>query len=271
MSRRVWITGIGPITGLGLGAEATWQGLSEGRSAIGPFDAFDASGLPCQLGAQIESGFKVRDYVPKTYRKATKVMARDIEMAVAGAKLAAADAGLHTAGSDGDAPPDHDPERMGCHIGAGLIAADMDELTAAMDGSRAQGDRTHLDLHRWGEAGMHELTPLWLLKYLPNMLACHVTIIHDLRGPSNTITCAEASGGLSVGESLRVIQRGQADLCFCGGAESRLNPQAFLRQILANRLTHHNDAGAEAMRPFDRGASGGVAGEGGAILILEEQ
>jgi 3-oxoacyl-[acyl-carrier-protein] synthase II len=120
---------------------------------------------------------------------------------------------------------------------------------------------------------MQQLTPLWLLKYLPNMLACHVTIIHDTQGPSNTITCGEASGGLSVGESLRVIQRGQADLCFCGGAESKLNPMAFLRQVLTGRLVpparvDPADPGG-AVRPFDEGACGGALGEGGGIVILE--
>ena len=86
---------------------------------------------------------------------------------------------------------------MGCHIGAGLIAADIDELTAALAASTASDGS--FDIGRWGEAGMQNLTPLWMLKYLPNMLACHVTIIHDCQGPSNTITCAEASGGLSIG------------------------------------------------------------------------
>jgi 3-oxoacyl-[acyl-carrier-protein] synthase II len=125
-------------------------------------------------------------------------------------------------------------------------------------------------MHKWGAEGMFNLTPLWLLKYLPNMLACHVTIIHDTQGPSNTITCAEASSGLSVGESLRVIQRGQADLCFCGGAESKINPMAFYRQVLTGRLnTSDNDNPAEAVRPFDKTAAGTVIGEGGGIVILE--
>ena len=118
---------------------------------------------------------------------------------------------------------------------------------------------------------MQKLTPLWLLKYLPNMLACHVTIIHDTQGPSNTITCGEASGGLSIGESLRVIQRGHADVCFCGGAESKLNPMAFYRQVLTGRLVGDDalDDPAAAARPFDERAGGGVLGEGGGIVMLE--
>jgi 3-oxoacyl-[acyl-carrier-protein] synthase II len=108
------------------------------------------------------------------------------------------------------------------------------------------------------------------LKYLPNMLACHVTIIHGAHGPSNTITCGEASSGLSIGESLRVIQRGGADLCFCGGTESKLNLMAFLRQQFTERLTtERQDSPGEAVRPFDQAASGTAVGEGGGIVTLE--
>ena len=102
------------------------------------------------------------------------------------------------------------------------------------------------------------------------MLACHVTIIHDAQGPSNTITCGEASATLSIGESLRVIQRGAADLCFCGGAESKLNPMAYLRQQMLGRLnTKDNDQPQAAVRPFSATAAGTVLGEAGAIVILE--
>ncbi len=269
MPRRVYITGVGPVSGLGLGIDETWRRLVAGESAVAPVRAFDASAIGCPVAAEVAAGFAVRDYVPKTYRKATKVMARDIELAVAAADLAARDAGLATPGTDPapDAQPSYAPPRVGCHIGAGLIAADLDELTPALASSAEGG----FDLHHWGREGMQKLTPLWLLKYLPNMLACHVTIIHDTQGPSNTITCGEASGGLSIGESLRVIQRGHADLCFCGGAESKLNPMAFYRQALTGRLV--GDAAlnnpAAATRPFDQHAHGSVLGEGGGIVMLE--
>ncbi|MEM1107917.1 MAG: beta-ketoacyl synthase [Planctomycetota bacterium] len=265
MSRRVYLTGVGPVSGLGLGIEPNWEGLSAGDSAIGPVKAFDASTMGCPVAAEVTDDFKVRNFVPKSYRKATKVMARDIELAVAAADLAARDAGLVTKGTDPDSEVSYAPERVGCHIGAGLIAADLDELTLALAASSDE-KRKDFDIHHWGREGMTNLTPLWLLKYLPNMLACHVTIIHDTRGPSNTITCGEASGGLSVGESLRVIQRGQADLCFCGGAESKLNPMAFLRQVMTGRLV--GDAETPVL-PFDENATGGALGEGGGIVTLE--
>jgi len=166
--------------------------------------------------------------------------------------------------------PTYAPHRMGTHIGAGLIAAELDELTAALVEARASDGTGQFDMHRWGCEGMNHLTPLWLLKYLPNMLACHVTIIHGTQGPSNTITCSEASSVLSIGESLRVIQRGSADVCFCGGLESKLNPMALLRQHMTHRLnTTDNDNPAGAVRPFCQTAAGTALGEGGAIVVLE--
>src|SRR6185295_18738369 len=122
-----------------------------------------------------------------------------------------------------------------------------------------------------GREGMNQLTPLWLLKYLPNMLACHVTIIHALKGPSNTITCADASSHLAIGEAFRTIQRGNADLAICGGAESKVVPMGLMRQCVLKRVTEtHNDSPADAVRPFDADATGTAIGEGGGLFILEE-
>ena len=275
MARRVVITGLGPVSAAGLGIEPTWQAVTGGRSAVAPITAFDPAGLPCRIGGEVKD-FKVSSFVPKSYRKAVKVMARDIELAVAAADLAARDAKLVTRGNAGEAAPGteikptYDPTRFGAHIGAGLIAAELNELTEAL--ATARSEAGGFDIHLWGRDGMTHLTPLWLLKYLPNMLACHVTIIHDAQGPSNTITCGEASSGLSIGESLRVIQRGAADACFCGGAESKLNPMAFLRQIMTKRLnTTDNDSPATAVRPFCQTAAGTVIGEGGGIVVLEAE
>ncbi|MFA9480131.1 beta-ketoacyl synthase [Phycisphaerales bacterium AB-hyl4] len=267
MSRPVIITGLGPVSALGMGIDANWDAWRDGRSAIAPIEAFDASAFHSRIAGEVRD-LKVRDFVPKTYRKATKVMARDIEIAVACADLAARNAGLATKGTAPDAEPTYAPARVGAHIGAGLIAADLDELAAAL--TEATDEQGRFDIHKWGKEGMFHLTPLWLLKYLPNMLACHVTIIHDAQGPSNTITCNEASGPLSVGESLRVIQRGMADACFCGGADSKINPMAFLRQQYTGRLNvDDNDRPTEAVRPFSSDAAGSAAAEGGGILVIE--
>ncbi len=267
MTRRVVITGLGAITGAGAGLDALWETACEGRSAVERIDTFDPSGFDCQVASTVHE-FKVNKIVPKHYRKATKVMARDIELAVAAADLAVRDAGLVTPGVDPEGERTYPGGRSGAHIGAGLIAADIDELTSAL--AESTDDAGNFDIHKWGREGMNHLTPLWLLKYLPNMLACHVTIIHDSQGPSNTITCGEASSGLSIGESMRVIQRDAADMCLCGGAESKMNPMAYLRQQFAGRLTAtHNDEPAAAVRPFDQSADGSVIGEGGGILVVE--
>lgn len=271
MARRVVITGLGVVSPFGVGVQALWDGLLAGQSRLAPLAQFDASGFPCRLAGEVRD-FHAKDHVPKSYRKAVKVMARDIELAVAAAKCAVEDAGLLTKGvipEGADAQPTYAPHRVGCQIGAGLIAAETDELTGALATSR--DERGAFDLGRWGQTGMQNLQPLWLLKYLPNMLSCHVTIIHDARGPSNTITCAEASGGLSIGESLRVIERGDADLCFSGGAESKLNLMGFLRMTLAGRLAPTADQtdGSRLVRPYDAHATGAILGEAGGILTLE--
>jgi 3-oxoacyl-[acyl-carrier-protein] synthase II len=249
-----------------------WGALNEGRTGIDRIGAFNPSGFPAQIGAEVPA-YKVNKHVPKSHRKATKVMARDIEQAVIAADAAARDANLVTPGVDpaaGDDPTlcSYPSPRMGCQIGAGLIAADLDELTLAF--AEAVNDSGEFDMHKWGAEGMQHLTPLWLLKYLPNMLACHLTIVHQTQGPSNTITCGEAASGLSVGESMRVIQRDAADMCFCGGAESKLNPLTFHRQNTLGWLSTQNDQPATASRPFDVNASGAVIGEGGGVLVIEE-
>lgn len=269
--RSVVVTGVGPVCGFGVGADALWNGLVGGETAIGPIARFDAHAFPCPLAASVPAeALDVLKLVPKSYRKATKVMARDIEIAVAAAHSAVADAGLTTRGTAEGQTPTIAGGRMGCHIGAGLIAADTDELSGALVTCR-RADGT-FDIGIWGQSGMQNLTPLWLLKYLPNMLACHVTIIHGCEGPSNTITCAEASSGLSLGESRRVIERGAADACLSGGAESKINPMGMLRQHFAGR-TVTTGAGGDAvamLQPFSPSSCGTVLGEGGGLLVLEE-
>jgi 3-oxoacyl-[acyl-carrier-protein] synthase II len=268
-SRRVVITGTGTVTPFGPGTGALWAALCEGRSGIGPCRTFDFSGFPTQFVAQVpDELFDVKAVVPKSYRKATKVMARDIELAVGAAMEAMNDAKLQTKAHE-TGTVTIPPERFGCHIGAGLIAAEENELVAAL--ATARGADGRFDYGAWGGEGMKNLTPLWMLKYLPNMLACHVTIIHDCQGPSNTITCAEASSLLSIGESMRVIGRGDADACISGGAESKTTLMGMMRQHYARRVasTSPGEDAAGVVRPFAPDAKGCVPGEGGGLLVLE--
>jgi 3-oxoacyl-[acyl-carrier-protein] synthase II len=263
--RKVVITGIGVVSPIGIGSAAFWDNLIGGKIGIDRISFFNPDGFASQIAGQVPS-FKINDYVPKHYRKATKVMARDIELAVVAADDAFKDAGLKSRAYS--ETPDIDGKRFGCNIGAGLISVDLNELTSAMHTAR---EGQVLDLKKWGKDGMGQLTPLWLLKYLPNMLACHVTIIHELKGPSNTITCGDSSSHLAIGEAFRTIQRGDADLAICGGAETKVQPMGLIRQCLLNRVTTtHNDSPATALCPFDESASGTVIGEGGGLFILEE-
>jgi len=272
MSTRVVISGLGPVTPFGVGIEPLWSAMCEGRNALGKITRFDPSACTCRIAAEMPAErFDVREFVPKTYRKNLKVMCRDIELALGAAWCALRSAGLATRGNSPEAPATIAPARFGCQIGAGLIASDVDELAAAIVSSR--GADGHVDLHHWGAQGMQNLTPLWLLKYLPNMLACHVTIVHDCQGPSNTITCGEASSALSIGEARRIIERGAADACLAGGAEDKLNPLTYLRQELAGRLMRHDGSGdlSGALTPFSDVACGTVVGDGGGLLVLESE
>ncbi len=269
MSRRVVISGLGAVTGFGMGASALWEGLLAGETSLRRIEGFDASSFPCGLAAEAPD-FSARKLVPKSYRKAVKVMARDIELAVGAAHDLVEDAGLITKASESDEAPTFEPSRVGCHIGAGLINCEIAEVTMAL--ATARRDDGLFDPSAWGDGAIDNLPPLWLLKYLPNMLACHVTILHDARGPSNTITCAEASGLLSVGESMRVVQRGHADMCFSGGAESKINPVGIVRMSLVDRLANTNgsDDGLAYVRPFDAEATGSLMGEGAGLVCIEE-
>jgi 3-oxoacyl-[acyl-carrier-protein] synthase II len=265
MSRRVVITGIGVVSPVGIGAANFWQNLTAGSCGISRITRFDPGGFKSQIGGEVPP-YKMGDFVPKHYRKNTKVMARDIELAVIAADDAFKDAGLKSRAYT--ETPEIDGTRFGCNIGAGLISVDLDELTGAMAAAR---DGEILSLSKWGNEGMKQLTPLWLLKYLPNMLACHVTIIHELKGPSNTITCGDASSHLAIGEAFRTIQRGDAEMAVCGGAETKVQPMGVMRQHLLHRVTTtNNDTPAKAVRPFDTSADGTVVGEGGGLFILEE-
>jgi 3-oxoacyl-[acyl-carrier-protein] synthase II len=118
---------------------------------------------------------------------------------------------------------------------------------------------------------MQSLTPLWLLKFLPNMLPCHVAIIHDIQGPSNTITCGEAGAYLAVSEAAEIIQRNDADAALAGGGDSRTNPLGILRQTLMKRINcSSNENPSAACRPFDQKASGTILSEAAGVLVLEE-
>jgi 3-oxoacyl-[acyl-carrier-protein] synthase II len=264
-SARVVITGLGAVSPLGLTVGDMWEGLCAGRCGISKITAFDPAGFNCKLAGQVPD-YKIQQYVPKSYRKAVKLMSRDIELAVIAANEALSDSGLITKGIDPE-KVNVAPERMAINMGAGLISCDVIEMAPAVAASVTNGK---FDIRKWGKEGLELVTPLWLLKYLPNMLACHIGIIHDIEGPSNTITCAEVSGYIAIAEAAEVIRRGNSDIALAGGAESKVNPVLIMRQCLIKRTTsRYNGNGEEACRPFDAEASGSVFGDGGGVIVLE--
>ncbi len=264
-SARVVITGLGAISPLGLTVGDMWGGLCSGRCGIGKITAFDPVGFSCKLAGQVPD-YKIKQFVPKTYRKAVKLMSRDIELAVIAANEALTDSKLITKGIDPE-KVNIDPTRMAINLGAGSISCDLVELAPAVAASITDGK---FDIRKWGKEGLELVTPLWLLKYLPNMLACHIGIIHDIEGPSNTITCAEAAAHLAISEATQIIARGDSNIALAGGAEAKVNPIVMIRQCLLQRATsENNDDPAGACRPFDADAKGAVFGEGAGVVILE--
>lgn len=264
-STRVVVTGLGAVSPLGLTVSDMWEGLCAGRCGIDKITAFDPVGFSCKLAGQVPD-YKIQQHVPKSYRKATKLMSRDIELAVIAANEALHDAGLVTKAIDPDSV-NIDPTRVAINLGAALISCDLVELAPAVAASVTEGK---FDIHKWGKQGIELVPPLWLLKYLPNMLACHVGIIHDIQGPSNSITCAESSALLAISEAAQVIARGDSDIALAGGAEAKVNPMVMIRQCLLKRATsENNDDPASACRPFDADAKGSVFGEGAGVIVLE--
>jgi 3-oxoacyl-[acyl-carrier-protein] synthase II len=264
--RRVVVTGVGAVSPLGLNSTDLWTGLLEGRCGIAPIRAFDPEEFPCKFAGEVPE-YKMRDYLPKSYRKAAKLMSRDIELSIIAADEAVINSGLVTKVSE-QTDVTAAPERTAISYGAGLISCDLLEIAPCVKIAESDGA---FDIHRWGTHGMPTLTPLWLLKYLPNMLPCHIGIIHDIQGPSNTITCGEVAGHIAIAEAFEMVTRGDADVAFGGGGEAKVNPIVMLRQCLLKRSTETaNDTPDKACMPFDQNANGCVFGEAAGTIILEE-
>jgi 3-oxoacyl-[acyl-carrier-protein] synthase II len=259
-SRRAVITGIGIISPIGLDVASYWRSLQEGRSGVRAIQSFDASGLPVRIAGEIPN-FNAKDYLEKEQRKSLRVMARTIQLAVAGAQRAIEDGKVDKSKLE--------PTRFGVEFGAGLIATELSDLIEASCIS-ANCQPGHVDLEKWGEQGIPAIQPLWMLKYLPNMLACHVSILHDARGPNNSITQSDVASLLALGEAYRILLRDQADFFLVGGAESKINPLSMVRQCLFEHLSKHNEEPAKACRPFDRARDGLVLGEGAGVFVVED-
>jgi 3-oxoacyl-[acyl-carrier-protein] synthase II len=259
-TRRIVFTGLGVITPLGNDPASFWEALRHGRSGVRTIQTFDPSPLSTRFAGEIV-GFDAKQYLSREGRKQMKVMARAIQLAVAAAQVALDDGKVDKTKLD--------PTRFGVEFGAGLLPSELNELGPAALESRSQTPGL-VDLRTWGEKGIPAITPLWMLKYLPNMLACHVSILHDARGPNNSITEGDVAGLLALGEACHVIRRNHADVFLVGGADSKVNPLSMIRQCSFGRLSKRNDAPEQACRPFDRRRDGMVVGEGAGVLVVEE-
>jgi 3-oxoacyl-[acyl-carrier-protein] synthase II len=255
VSRDVVITGLGVVSPIGIGKDAFWTSLAEQRSGVRRLDLFVACGRPTPIGGS------VADFEPKKHvraRKSLKVMSRDIQLGFSASDQACMDAGA------GVKP--FDPERTGVVFGADMMAVELDELITSYKTCMPDG-KFLFDL--WGE-GMKTLYPLWMLKYLPNMSACHVGIIQDLRGPNNTMVLGEVSSLAAITEAVRVIERGMADTMLAGGVGSKIQPMVWVHQQ-ALEFSNHAGEPSGACRPFDRDRDGMVNGEGAAAFVLQSR
>ncbi|MBA4015905.1 MAG: hypothetical protein C0483_01820 [Pirellula sp.] len=250
------ITGLGVVCPLGIGRDAVWEALRSGKSALRAITDFNTAGLTARVAGEVQ-GFDPVVYVKP--RKALKVMARDAQLSVAAAGLARDDSAIADGGLD--------PERFGVIFGGEVIRSPLEEVAGPFRASMIDGE---YDFARWGETGMTACYPLSMLKILPNMPACHISIGHDARGPNNSICMAEASGISAIGEATRVIQRGQADYMMAGAASSRVNAYDLLRRQMSEEMSPSADL-ERAGRPFDTDRDGQTRGEGAAVLTLESR
>lgn len=259
-SRRVVITGLGLATPIGMGAETVWNAVHAGRTGVGRIRSYDPSPFPVQFGGEIPD-FDAKLYVDKKARKSLKHMSRTVQLGVAAARLALDNAGLDAGAGN--------PDRFGVVYGTGTIPGDLHEIAPS---ARAGFDPStgHVDMTRWGTVSLQLMPPMWLLFHVPNMAACHVAILHDARGPNNTITQSSLASLLALGEAVRIIRRGTTDVMLAGGADTRIDILSMVRCPLFIPMSHQNENPEQALRPFDRHRSGQVLGEGAGVFVLEE-
>ena len=257
--RRVVITGLGVVAPNGVGKDAFWSACVEGRSGVGPIRSFDASNHPVRIAAEVQD-FDPTPFVPAPHRKSLKIMGRAMRFAVGAAGLAVRDSGLEW--------DRENPEKIGVVMGTGLVPLDLSELAPVLADSCDLNGR--FQASELGKRGSSAVFPLWILKYLPNMVAAHISMALNTQGPNSTITTACAAGTQAVGEAFRLIARGDADLMLAGGADSRMDPLLLLAYTSLGALSLAHRPPSEVSRPFDRERDGFVMGEGAGVLVLEE-
>ncbi|MCS7020990.1 MAG: beta-ketoacyl-[acyl-carrier-protein] synthase family protein [Gemmataceae bacterium] len=259
VSRRAVITGFGVLSPIGNAPDALWSALLAGTRGVRRITLFDPSHLPSQIAGEV-ADFQPRQMIEKSYRRTLNAMARTVSLGVVGCQWAMADAGL-SRGSFA-------PTRCGIEFASVMGATELDDLgPAAVRAIRP--DRSGPDMRAWGEQGIPEIPPLWMLKYLPNMPACHATILYDIQGPSNTQILGDVAGASALEEALRILRRQTADIMLVGGSEAKVHPLSLSRFNLFAEFSRRNDDPGGAIRPFDRERDGTAPGEGAAVFVLE--
>lgn len=244
MKRRVVVTGMGVLTSLGSELEQFWGNLLEGKSGVSLIEAFDVSEFPTRIAAE------VKDFDPVAYgidKKESRRMDRFVQFAVAASLKAIEDSGLK--------------------IGENVPA----ERTGVMVGSGIGGLGTWEDQHRiLLEKGPKRVSPFFIPMMIANMASGQVSMIAGAKGPNTTAVTACATGTHSIGDSFKIIQRGDAEVMIAGGAEATIRPTGMAGFCSMRAMSTNNEEPEKASRPFDIARDGFVMGEGSGVLILEE-
>ena len=240
--RRVVVTGLGLICGVGNSTEEVWKALLAGKSGVGRVTAFDVSNYACQIAAEVKN-FDPLKYIEK---KEVKKMARFIHFAIAASDEAMRMSGLKIT-------PEND-ERVGVHIGSGIGGFDIIERehSALIDG------------------GPRKISPFFIPSAIINLAAGQVSMRYGAKGPNEATATACTTSAHSIGDSYRIIQHDDADVMIAGGAEAAITPMGVGGFAAMRALSTRNDEPEKASRPWDQGRDGFVIGEGSGILILEE-
>ena len=241
MRRRVVVTGVGLVCALGIGTEEVWGKLMAGASGVGPITQFDASGFDCRIAAE------VRDFDPLKWiaKKELKKMGRFIQLAVAAADFALRMAGLEIASSNADL--------VGVYVASGIGGFDIIE-------------REHSKLL---EGGPGRISPFFIPAAIINLASGVISIRYGARGPNSATATACSASAHAVGDSFRIIERGDAEVMICGGTEAAITPMGIGGFAAMKALSTRNEQPGCASRPFDAERDGFVVGEGAGILILE--
>jgi 3-oxoacyl-[acyl-carrier-protein] synthase II len=242
LTRRVVVTGVGLLTPLGIGTEASWEAIRAGNSGIGPITRFDATAFSCRIAGEVK-GFDPSNYIEK---KEIKKMGRFIHFAVAAADFALKGSGLIVTPEIA--------EQVGVYIGSGIGGFEVIE-------------REHQTLL---EHGPRRISPFFITATIINLASGYVSIRSGAKGPNSATATACTTSAHSIGDSYRMIQRGDADAMICGGSEAAVTPMGIGGFAAMRALSTRNDEPERASRPWDKDRDGFVVGEGSGILVLEE-